>query len=137
MAVTLQDLELFLHKHSDSKQKRLVEVAQQLIKQHIMILQVRNKLQEHLVRSEQLQENAKNRTEMLENAIQEAHNRESQMLEFSQWVGERYSIFSLSITFLVCHKNNEVSINIGERNFKLASIAVRRRYFGGRYSSRK
>jgi len=88
----LDDLENFVSPSCEEERKEVEDIAAELIDSKIMVETISLDLQKYLSRSDEVNLKYKSRTVELEDAIQQAQNREGQMIEMSQWMTEVMSL---------------------------------------------
>uniref|UniRef100_A0A336L0H9 CSON001198 protein n=1 Tax=Culicoides sonorensis TaxID=179676 RepID=A0A336L0H9_CULSO len=82
----LDDLENYLKNHSDSRLERIQEIGNELIQHEFMSDSIDTEIRDVLDRYNQLNHQAKQRTQILEKAITEAQSSESRVSNFQKWI---------------------------------------------------
>ncbi|XP_063701711.1 dystrophin, isoforms A/C/F/G/H isoform X5 [Culicoides brevitarsis] len=82
----LDDLENYLRNHSDSRLERIQEIGNEIIQLEFMSESIDVEIRDVLDRYNQLNHQAKQRTQILEKAITEAQSSESRVSNFQKWI---------------------------------------------------
>jgi len=114
MKIFLKDLENILRAHSDDWLDKIQEIGSELIEHEFMIESIRKEIDTTMDRWLQLQQRAKQKTEVLEKEVSEAEQSEKCVTQFEMWLSRVDEILSE-------HLENDVTIEDLPDDFNVSS----------------